>query len=143
MPRLHYVDHDFGPRALEVIRQANAIIADYAAQGYDLNGEFGPWAPPPPFAGNPHWRLTRMSAAWSQSEMLTYVDYCRRRVRDTLVNMTDAKAATPLPPVHRYSGQPHAWIIVSTLGHTIEHASQIRQFIASRDASGGNRGSVR
>ena len=36
MPRLHYVDHDFGPRALEVIRQANAIIADYAAQGYDL-----------------------------------------------------------------------------------------------------------
>ena len=36
MPRLHYVDHDFGPRALEVIRQANAMIADYAAQGYDL-----------------------------------------------------------------------------------------------------------
>ena len=36
MPRLHYVDHDFGPKALEVIRQANAIIAVYAAQGYDL-----------------------------------------------------------------------------------------------------------
>lgn len=36
MPRLHYVDHDFGTKALEVIRQANAIIADYAAQGYDL-----------------------------------------------------------------------------------------------------------
>ena len=36
MPRLHYVDHDFGPKALEVIRQANPIIAAYAAQGYDL-----------------------------------------------------------------------------------------------------------
>jgi hypothetical protein len=98
---------------------------------YDLNGEFGPWAPPPPFAGNPHWRLTRMSAAWSRSEMLAYVDYCRQRVRDTLAGMTDEKAATPLPPAHRYSGQPHAWIVTSTVGHTIEHASQIRQFITT------------
>src|SRR5689334_6931585 len=23
---------------------------------YDLNGEFGPWNPPAPFAGHPHWR---------------------------------------------------------------------------------------
>ncbi len=36
MPRLLYVEHDFGPSALKVIRQANGIIADYAAQGYDL-----------------------------------------------------------------------------------------------------------
>jgi hypothetical protein len=96
---------------------------------YDLTGEFGPWAPPPPFAGKPHWRLTGMSAAWTRSEMLTYVDFCRHRVRDTLAGMTDEKAATPLPPAHRYIGQPHAWIVVGLVGHTIEHAAHIRQFI--------------
>ena len=97
---------------------------------YELNGEFGPWAPPPPFAGHPHWRdLPSLTAAWSRSEVLAYTDYCGQRVRGTLAAMTDEKAATPLPPAHRYRGQPHAWIITGLVGHTTEHASQIRQFI--------------
>jgi hypothetical protein len=61
--------------------------------------------------------------------MLGYIGYCRQRVRDTLAGMTDEKAATLLPPAHRYSGQPHVWIITRAVGHTIEHGSQIRQFI--------------
>lgn len=96
---------------------------------YDLTGELAPWSPPPPFTGKPHWQLTRLPAAWTRSEILGYIDYCRQRVRYTLAGMTDGKAATPLPPAHRYSGQPHAWIITGAIGHTIEHASQIRQFI--------------
>jgi hypothetical protein len=36
MPRIRYVDKNFGPAAFGVIREANAIIAEYAAQGYDL-----------------------------------------------------------------------------------------------------------
>jgi hypothetical protein len=36
MPRICYIAKNFGPAALQVIREANAIIADYAAQGYDL-----------------------------------------------------------------------------------------------------------
>lgn len=96
---------------------------------YDLTGEFGPWAPPPPFAGHPHWQLTRMPAAWSRSDILAYVDYCRDRVRETMAGMTDEKASRPLPPAHRYRGQPHAWVISGGVGHTIEHAAQIRQFI--------------
>ena len=63
--------------------------------------------------------------------MLGYLDYCRGRVRDTLAGMTDEQAARPLPQAHRYSGQPHAWIITRAVGHTIEHAAQIRQFITS------------
>ena len=97
---------------------------------YDLTGEFGPWAAPPPFTGKPHWLLTSLPKAWTRSEMLGYVDYCRQRVRDTLSGMTEQKAATPLPATHRYSGHPHAWIITAAVGHTIEHASQIRQFIS-------------
>ena len=97
---------------------------------YDLNGEFGPWAPPPPFTRHPHWRdLPTMPAAWLRSETLGYIDYCRQEARDRLASMTDEKAATPLPPAHRCGGQPHAWIITSLVGHTTEHASQIRQFI--------------
>lgn len=97
---------------------------------YDLNGDFGPWAPPPPFAGHPHWRdLPSLPSPWSQSEVLGYVDYCRQRVREALTEMTDERAATPLPPTHRYGGQPYARIIAGILVHTTEHASQIRQFI--------------
>jgi hypothetical protein len=36
MPRICYVRKNFGPASLRVIRQANAIIAEYANQGYDL-----------------------------------------------------------------------------------------------------------
>jgi hypothetical protein len=106
---------------------------------YDLTGELGPWAPPPPFMGNPHWQLTRLPAAWTRSEMLGYLGYCRERVRDTLTGMTDEQAATPLPPAHRFSGQPHAWIITGAVGHLIEHGAQIRQFItaASRVSAAG------
>lgn len=99
---------------------------------YDLNGEFGPWAPPPPFTGHPHWRgLTSLPVPWSRAEMRAYIDYCRQRARTTLAGMTDEQAATPLPPAHRYRGQPHAWVITDLVGHTTEHASQIRQFIAT------------
>ena len=58
-------------------------------------------------------------------------EYCRQRVRDTLADMTDERAKRSLPQAHRYSGQPHAWIITEAAGHTIEHASQIRQFITA------------
>src|SRR4029079_3664291 len=70
---------------------------------YDLNGEFSAWAPPPPFAGHPHWRaLPSLPAAWARPDLLGYVDNCRLRARDALAGMTDERAAAPLPPAHRY-----------------------------------------
>ena len=102
---------------------------------YDLNGELQPWAPPPPFTGHPHWRdLPALPAAWSRPELLAYTEYCRQRIRETLATITDEKAAAPLPPAHRYSGQPYASIVTGILVHTTEHAAQIRQFITSRAA---------
>ena len=99
---------------------------------YDLTGGFVPWAPPPPLTGKVHWRdLTVLPTAWSRSDLLQALDHCRRRVRDTLADMTDDKAATPLPAAHRYRGQPFAWVLTAIPGHTIEHASQIRQFITA------------
>jgi hypothetical protein len=99
---------------------------------YDLNGESGPWSPPPPFAGHPHWRdLASLPAAWAPSEVLGYVDHCRRQMRSALAEMTEERAARPLPASHRYGGQPHARIITGLLVHTAEHAAQIRQFITT------------
>ena len=72
-----------------------------------------------------------LPAAWSRSETLGYIDHCSQQARNTLTNMTDEKAATPLPRAHRYGGQPYAWIITGLVGHTTEHASQIRQFITA------------
>lgn len=109
-------------------------VAWHALEGldYDLTGESGPWAPPRPFTGHPHWRdLPNLPVAWSRPEMLGYIDYCRQRIRNTLAGMTDENAAAPLPPAHRYRGQPHAWIITGLVGHTTEHAAQIRQFITT------------
>lgn len=101
---------------------------------YDLNGEFGPWSPPPPFAGHPHWRdVTRLAAGWRRDEMAGYVEHCRMQVRGVLAEMTEELAARPLPAPHRYQGQPHARIITGLLVHTTEHAAQIRQFISSAD----------
>jgi hypothetical protein len=118
---------------VEQRRSAPWAVAWHALEclDYDLTGELGPWAPPPPFAGHPHWRLTELAAAWSQSDVLGYVDHCRDRVRDTLTGMTEERAATPLPPAHRYQGQPHAWVVASLVGHTVEHAAQIRQVITA------------
>jgi hypothetical protein len=105
---------------------------------YDLAGEFVPWAPPPPFTGNAHWReLTTLPSPWSRSEMLGYLDYGRQRVRDTLSDMTDEKAATLLPPAHRYHGRPFAWVLTGLPLHTVEHASQIRQFITAAGVAPG------
>ena len=98
---------------------------------YDLTAEFGPWAPPPPFTDRPHWLMTTLPRAWTQSEITGYIGYCRQRVRDTLAGMSDDKAAMPLPSAHRYAGKPYAWLIIGAVGHTIEHAAQIQQFVTS------------
>jgi hypothetical protein len=105
---------------------------------YDLTGEFGPWAPPPPFTGKPHWLITTLPTPWTRSEIIDYIGHCRRRVGDTLASMTEKRAAKPLPPSHRYRGHPHAWIITSAVGHTIEHGSQIRQFITDANIASGS-----
>ena len=63
------------------------------------------------------------------SDVLGYIDHCREQARKSLGDMTDEKAATPLPAAHRYSNQPYAWILTGLVIHTTEHASQIRQFI--------------
>lgn len=56
-----------------------------------------------------HWRdLALLPSAWSQSELLAYIDELRQRVNDALSVMIDEKASTPLPATHQHKGQPYA-----------------------------------
>lgn len=112
---------------------------------YDLSGEFEPWGPPKPFNDNT-WSMP--NRVFTKPELLGYVNYCRRRVRETLDALTEASAARPLPADHRYAGQPYVMIVGGIPQHTVEHASQIRQFLtsagvkpspAARAATGDNR----
>jgi hypothetical protein len=105
---------------------------------YDLTGDLAPWAgPPPPFAGHPHWRDFASVPAWPPSAVLGYVEHCRQRVRDTFADLTDDRAATPLPATHRRAGMPYATLLTGLVAHTSEHAAQLRQFVDS--ASTGRR----
>lgn len=103
---------------------------------YDLAGGVDAWEPPQPFSGNPHWQtFTSLPAPWSPSEIGKYVEYCRQRIGDTLADVSEAEAATPLPPTHRYAGSPYASIVTSLIGHTTAHATQIRQFVTASGAA--------
>jgi len=99
---------------------------------YDLSGDSESWAPPPPFAGHPHWRdLPSLPEAWSRSQLLAYIDYCRGRVGRTLDALTEDAAARPLPGAHRYHGTLFGVLVGSIPLHVVEHASQIRQFLTA------------
>jgi hypothetical protein len=68
--------------------------------------------------------------AWSRNEILEYISYCHERIIGALAELTEEKATMPLPAAHRFNGQPHGRIIMGIVGHTTEHAAQIRQFVA-------------
>jgi hypothetical protein len=95
---------------------------------YDLTAEFEPWEPPQPFDENTYAFPNRV---FSKSELLSYIDYCRARARQTLDQLTEEAAARPLPDAHRYHGMQYGVIVGRTPLHVLEHASQIRQFLTA------------
>lgn len=95
---------------------------------YDLTGGFELWEPPPPFDEREYADPTRL---FTRSELLGYVDWCRGRVRQVLDDLTEERAARPLPSTHRYHGMLFGVMIGSIPLHVVEHASQIRQFITA------------
>lgn len=95
---------------------------------YDLSGEFEPHEPPPPFDEHV-WAWP--SRVFTKAELLGYIDFCRGKVRRTLDALTEDAAAQPLPSAHRYHGTLFGVIVGGIPLHVVEHASQIRQFLAA------------
>lgn len=113
---------------------------------YDSTGDFEMWVPPTPFDDNTWGEPNRV---FTKSEMLAYVEFCRGKVAEIVGRLDDESAARPLPQSHRYAGTLYGVILGSLPVHTVEHASQIRQFLtmngvkpsaAARRASGDNVG---
>jgi hypothetical protein len=95
---------------------------------YDLTAEFEPWEPPEPFDENTYASPNRV---FTKAELLGYIHYCRMRVRQTLDALTGEAAARSLPSTHRYHGMLYGVIVGRMPLHVLEHASQIRQFLAA------------
>lgn len=95
---------------------------------FDLTGGFASWDSPLPFAGTPHWLLTTLPRAWTRSEIVGYIDYCRQRVVDVLRRRTEERGRRHcLLPIGTAANR--TLIITGALGHTVEHGSQIRQYV--------------
>lgn len=95
---------------------------------YDLAGEFDPWEPPKPFDENT-WSLP--NRVFTKPELLSYVEWCRKRVAEVVDVLSEEAAARPLPDAHRYAGEMFGVVVGSLPLHVVEHAAQIRQFITA------------
>lgn len=93
---------------------------------YDLAAELEPWSQPPPFDDATYGSPNRV---FTKPELLTYVSWCRERVRTTLDGLTEAAALRVLPSAHRNHGERYGVIVGSLPLHVVEHAAQIRQFL--------------
>jgi hypothetical protein len=120
-------------------------VAWHALERLDflVTGRFAPWEIWPPLAerladgtaaafpaaagvsGHTGLDILTMPTPWSRSDVLAYTDYCRRRVLDTLKEVTDEKAAAPA------GRRTYAERLMQAYDHVVEHASQIRQFITA------------
>src|SRR5262249_6953777 len=60
---------------------------------YDLTGEFGPWAPPPPFAGIGGGQITSLPPGGTRTHTLGYIHQFPPRAPDTPGGLTDWTAA--------------------------------------------------
>lgn len=99
---------------------------------YDLLGESERWDPPPPFDTHIWGFPSRVHA---RADLLAYIEYCRERVRATIAALTGDVAMQPLPAAHRYAGTPYGVMIGGIPLHVVEHATQIRAFVAAAAGS--------
>ena len=98
--------------------------------------ETGSFATPPEFANGPEDQgIDAFGAArfpnvkYSREQLLRYVDYCRKRVRDTLANLTDSQRAIKLRPGHPHAGKSFQQLLEVNLAHVREHGDQLSTFI--------------
>jgi hypothetical protein len=122
-------------------------VAWHALERLDflLTGGFVPWRIWPPLAerfaertaaphvpatgvsGHTGLDIATMNSPWTRSDVLAYLEYCRRRVDETLDELTDDKAATLV------GRKTYAARLMQAQDHVVEHAAQIRQFITTTE----------
>src|SRR5688572_24328736 len=91
----------------------------------NLTAYFVPWQPWSGFGGKGQEDVATVSAPWSRTEMLGYIDYCRERAAYAVKEFMEERATTPIGG----KGRTYADRVMGKINHVVEHATQIRQFI--------------
>lgn len=99
--------------------------------------ERGTFATPAEFANGPEdqgideFGAARFpNVAYTREQLLGYVEYCRGRVRETLLSLTPERRAIKLRPGHPHAGKTFEQLLGVSLAHLREHGDQLTAFIA-------------
>ena len=114
-------------------------VAHHALSLLDLylSGSLDGFAPPAPFtpeevdAGEP-------ARPYTKDELLTYLDYCRRKCRATIEGLTEESAARPCAFPWSELRMTFAELLLKNLRHVQEHAAQLSLVRGERTAWSGN-----
>jgi DinB superfamily len=112
-------------------------IAHHALFWLDLylSGAVEGFAPPAPFGReelDPAGRLP--DRAYSQSELLAYVEHGRERCRRTIRTLTDSQAARGC--IFSWGEVTFAELLLYTLRHVQDHAGELSSLIGTASGSG-------
>ena len=96
---------------------------------YLARGVLKGFKPPKPFQEADHRGNTVPVRTYTRDELLSYIAYCRERVRDVVLPLTDAQAEEIVPR----AGMTFAEFLVRNVAHTQEHASQLSLFLGQHN----------
>lgn len=114
-----------------------AYHALYHLDFYLSRGEDEGFAPPAPFRNDDH-DVDEYGAAvlprrvYTRAELLDYVAYNRRKVRETINALTDEEAERPCGEGSPHVGKPFADLLLGALLHTKDHGTQLTMFLGQR-----------
>jgi hypothetical protein len=96
----------------------------------DLSATETDWAPPAPFSRGDEEAYV-VPPTYSREQVFGYLDHCRRKVDKLFGDLTDDRAAAPLPHPHRNGGTSLAAVLIQGVVHLQLHSTQIRTFLRS------------
>ena len=108
-------------------------VAHHALSCLDLylSGSLEGFAPPPPFTPE-EVDTAEPARPYTRDELLTYLDYCRRKCRATIEALTEESAARPCTFPWTELRFSFAELLLYNLRHVQEHAAQLSLILGRR-----------
>ena len=66
---------------------------------------------------------------YSREELLAYLEYCRKKCKGTILQLTDALASRKCIFLWTKGGIPFAELLLDTMRHVQEHSAQLSMFL--------------
>jgi hypothetical protein len=106
-----------------------AYHAIFHVDFYLARGVLKGFKPPKPFQEPDHRGNTLPQRTYTRDELLSYVAYCRERVHDVVLPLTDAQAQE----IVARAGVTFGEFLVRNVAHTQEHAAQLSLFLGQHN----------